>query len=175
MDYPGLGLVDPKSQQFTDFAEAMARQHGVRFEFTTEVSFGYADEVSGVIRLNPNTATWTVLNHEVSHVHFYQAMGKWMNGQKLTNFELNLMESIGYHETYLEGKMFGVAKSTLLEDTAFGAAFSRPAVQAIIRSNSPAVSASLEKGIRAWGRDFVEDALRCQGRGLHPRKQLKLP
>ena len=108
-------------------------------------------------------------------MRFYQAMGKWKTGEKLTNFELNLMEAIGYHETYLEGQMFGVARRELLVDTAISPAFTQPAVQAILRSDSPAVRASLERAINVWGRDFVEQALRNQGRGLHPRKLLNLP
>src|SRR5262249_27219850 len=103
-----------------------------------------------------------------------QAMGKWGTGQRLSNFELNLLEAIGYHETYLEGLAAGVPRSTLLVDTQIGAPFAQGVNQAL-RSPSPAVRQSLDRAIQIWGRDFVEDALRFQGQGLHPNKPVRLP
>jgi hypothetical protein len=170
MDLRGAGLVQGSSR-FNKLESFLSNRYGAKVSFDDTASFGRIDELTGTIHLNPGTATFDVVAHELSHVRFAQAMGKWGNGGRLTNFEVNLMESIGYYGTYRKGIASGLNHADALANSSFGPAFAQQAIQAL-RSGSPAVQRSLQRAISVFGRDYVEQALRFQGLGIGPGKAL---
>jgi hypothetical protein len=129
------------------------------------------DEVSGVIKLNSNTATYDVLAHEISHVNFSQVMGKWKTGEQLSNFELNLMESIGYCNNVRKSISLGVSPNRAFKEYELGAGFAQAAIQGL-RSGSPNVIKSYQRTVNYYGQNFVEDALRFNSKGLNDSKRL---
>jgi hypothetical protein len=170
MDLRGTGLAQGSSR-FNKLESFLSSRYGAKVSFDSTASFGRIDELTGTIHLNPGTATFDVVAHELSHVRFAQAMGKWGTGKRLTNFEVNLMESIGYYGTYRKGIASGLCHADALANSSFGPAFAQHAIQAL-RSGSPAVQESLRRAIFAFGRDYVEQALRFQGLGIGPGKAL---
>ena len=103
-----------------------------------------------------------------------KAMGKWGAGVGLSNFEVNLMEAIGYYGTYRKSLASGLTVADALANASLGPAMAQSAVQAI-RSRSPEVTASARKAIAFYGIQYVEAALRFAGKGIHPSKRLNLP
>ncbi|MCO6457972.1 MAG: hypothetical protein J5I93_21930 [Pirellulaceae bacterium] len=170
MDLRGAGLVHGSSR-FSRLEGFLSQRYGARVVFDDAVPFGKIDELAGATRLNPHTATFDVVAHELSHVRFSQAMGKWGTGKALTNFEVNLMESIGYWGTYRKGLASGLSHADALANASFGPSFAQSAIQAL-RSGSPAVPASLQRAIALYGRDYVEQALRFGGFGIRPGKSI---
>lgn len=130
-----------------------------------------SNERTGTIRLNPSTATFDVVAYELSHIRFAQAVGKWSNGKELTNFEINLMESIGYYGTYRKGIASGLRHSGALLESSSGPSFAQSAIQAL-RSRSPGARTPLQRAIEVFGRDYVEQALRFRGLRIGPGKSI---
>ena len=168
MDLRGSGLVNG-SPRFSKLQEFLSQRYGAKVSFDDTASFGRIDELTSTMHLNPKTATFDIVAHELSHVRFANAMGKWGTGKPLTNFEVNLMESIGYYGTYRKGLASGLSRTDALSNASFGASFSQSAVSAL-RSGSPAARSSLQRATQVFGRDYVEQALRFEGLGVAPRK-----
>lgn len=173
MDLRGAGLV-----RGTDRLRAIRKQifnkYGARIKFDSSASFGRIDELTGTIHLNPDTATFDILAHELSHVRFANALGKWKTGKELSNFEVNLMEAIGYWGTYNKGISCGLTHSESISNSLFGPAFAQQAIQAL-KSGSPNVRNSFELAIKIYGREYVEQALRFRGLGMKASKDLPIP
>ena len=170
MDIRGAGLVHGSSR-FSRLEGFLSQRYGAKVVFDDAVSFGKIDELTGTIRLNPQSATFDVVAHELSHVRFSKAMGKWGTGKALTDFEVNLMESIGYWGTYRKGLASGMSHADALQKASFGPSFAQSAIQAL-RSGAPAARASLERAVALYGRDYVEQALRFGGLGIKPGKSI---
>ncbi|WNO11314.1 hypothetical protein [Teredinibacter sp. KSP-S5-2] len=172
LDIRGQGLVFDDSARLAKLQTAFKNRFDAEVRFVgDEVSFGMIDELSGVIKLNPKTATFDVLAHEVSHVNFSRVMGKWKTGTELSPFELNLMESVGYYNNVRKAINSGYSPAAAFDEFGVGAIFAQPAVQAL-KSGSPKVLSSYTKAVDYYGADFIESALRFGGRGLSPNKKL---
>lgn len=156
-------LVTANPARLQKLESFLNKRYGATVEFTDSVGLGMIDELSGTIKLNPANATWEVFSHEISHVRFSNAVGKWRTGQSLTNFEVNLMESIGYWGTY--------RRSGVLSDFYAGSSWSQSAISGL-KSGNAAARNSFNQSTRVFGQSYVEDALRFNGAGLAPRKSL---
>ena len=140
----------------------MSGAAGASIQFADDVGFGRINELTRTIQLNRATATWDVLSHEISHMRFANGVGKWGTGTALSNFEINLMESIGYWGTY----------RTTGQMAELGSAFSQGALSTLRHQSTPAVRAALDRSYSVFGPGYVEDALRFNGLGLARRKVL---
>ncbi|MCA9130699.1 MAG: hypothetical protein KDB22_26610 [Planctomycetales bacterium] len=171
MDLRGDGLVFG-SQRIERLKAFVSERYDTIILWDDAVSYGKIDEIAGTISLNPSTATFDVVAHELSHVRFAHAVGKW-RGQPLSNFELNLMEAIGYWGTYRKSRIAGSDHAAAMLDSGngLGAAMAQSAIQAL-RGGNPAVIESLQKAIQFYGRDYVEAALRFAGAGIAPGKRI---
>ena len=172
LDFRGLGLVDPSSEKFAKLSAFLQDRYNATVIFDENAaSFGRIDELTKTVYLNPNTATWDVFSHEISHIRFSQAMGKWGSGAELTHFELNLMEAIGYYNSYQKAVASGLSPQAAMREVSLGPTYAQCANQAI-KSGSPEVQESLQKAVDLYGRDYVEEALRFNGSGISPRKRV---
>lgn len=172
LDFRGAGLVADDAARLGRLEKFLSERLGARIRFDDSVMFGRIDELAGTITLNPKTATFDVLAHEISHVRFARFMGKWNTGQRLTNFEVNLMEAIGYHGTYRGALRSGLSQTQALNEALIGPGFAQPAIQAL-RSGSPRVLQSLNRARAVYGDDFIIMVLRFEGRGT--TKAIPLP
>jgi hypothetical protein len=173
MDLRGEGLLRSDPARLQRIGDYLARRYQARISFDDTSPFGRIDEIRGTIHLNPATATYDVLAHELSHLRFAWTMGKWGNDLRLSNFEVNLMEAIGYYGTYRKGLSVGLSVPDALANASLGPAMAQSAIQAI-RSRSPAAMLSLGKAVAFYGKLYVELALRFDGKGLGLHKLLSL-
>ncbi|MGE0761623.1 MAG: hypothetical protein AB7O38_31735 [Pirellulaceae bacterium] len=148
----------------------MARRFGAAVEFDENTLYGRIEERSGAIYLNAETATFDVLAHEVSHMRFARAMGKWGTGNSLTSFELNLMEAIGYWGTYRKALATSMSSDVARLHASIGPAFAQSAIQAM-RYGWPQVRQSLDRAVSVFGRPYIESSLRFDGLGMSRRKR----
>jgi hypothetical protein len=167
-DLRGEGLIDPSSARFTRFASFVEKRYGAKVVFDEGVAFGKIDELSKTIRLNPSTASWDVLSHELSHARFASNAGKWGTGSRLTSFEVNLMEAVGYTQTYRKAIGMGMSPANALMEANIGGMFAQSAIQGI-RSGASRVLSSLNRASDFYGRTYIEEALRFQGQTVLPR------
>lgn len=160
-DFRGSGLIDRSSDRFTRLIDWLNRRYGVTVDWTEEVSFGKIDELTKTLQLNPQTASWDVLAHEISHIRFAYRLGKWGTGQKLTDFELNLMEAIGYWQTFRKGSSLGLPPDQVLMDTYLGPRYAQGANTSLLRNRpiDPGVLNSYRKAIDVYGEDLIKKAL----------------
>ena len=171
MDFRGDGLVDPSSVRFEAVAVALEQRHGAKVVFDEQMGLGRIDETTGTIHLNPDEATWTAFAHEISHVRFAAKMGRWKTGSRLTRFEENLMEAIGYWGTYRKAIDSGMTHAAAMMEMPLARTFAQAAISGI-HSGSPGVMASYRRAVEMYGNDYVEAALRFAGDGLKTRKEV---
>ncbi|MCO5165161.1 MAG: DUF6531 domain-containing protein [Planctomycetes bacterium] len=168
-DYRGEGLVDPASPRFGKLSAFLERKYNAKVVFDERAALGMTDELTRTIHLNPKAATWDIFAHEISHMRFATRMGKWGTGTPLSDFELNLMESIGYYGTYRSALGSGMRPSQAILEANIGVPFSQSAINQL-RAGTPSTLASFERALRAYGRGYIERSLRFMGYGLNPRK-----
>jgi RHS repeat-associated protein len=171
-NYRNQGLIFDDSKKIAQIETMLERRYGVKIKFSDEISYGMSDERIGTMILNPEMATLDVIAHEVSHIRFANAMGKWNNGQSLSNFEINLMEAIGYYGSYRKAISSGMSKELALIDTSLGWDFFAKGAMSAIKSDSPNVMSSLKKAIHLYGIEYVEAALRFEDKAIKSTKKI---
>jgi hypothetical protein len=150
------------TKRFDGIRRYMKEDYNATMIFDEVAELGMIDELKGIVHLNKADATYDVLAHEISHVRFATQMGKWKTGQRLTNFEVNLMETIGWYTNYQKAVKTGSSRAGAYQSFSPGPMWALDTINGI-RSNSTSVINSLEKAKSLYGKEFIEKALRFDG------------